>query len=89
MVERAREELRMAGAKPRRTALSGVDSLTAGEARVAELAASGLTNREIAETLFVTPKAVEYHMRHVFEKLGISSRRELPDVMTAAERAKP
>ena len=59
--------------------LSGVDSLTASERRVAELAASGLTNRQIAQTLYVTPRTVESHLTHVFQKLDVRSREELAD----------
>lgn len=86
LVQRARQELRVAGARPRRVARRGVDSLTASEHRVAELAATGLTNREIAQTLFVTPKAVEFHMRNVFQKLDIGSRKELPGLLAHEKR---
>jgi DNA-binding CsgD family transcriptional regulator len=74
----AREELRVAGARPRRDQLSGPDSLTAAESRVAEVAASGLSNRDIAAALFLSPKTVEMHLGRVYRKLGISSRAELP-----------
>jgi DNA-binding CsgD family transcriptional regulator len=70
LAQRAREELLATGARPRRTALRGVDSLTPSELRVARLAADGLRNREIAEALFVTGKTVDYHLRHVYQKLG-------------------
>ncbi len=80
--ERARTELSATGARPRREALlSGPASLTPSERRIAELAASGQTNREIAQALFVTPKTVEYHLRNVFRKLDIESRRELVDAL--------
>lgn len=81
LAERSRQEIVMAGGRPRRPVTSGVDALTAAEQRVAALAASGSTNREIAEGLFVTPKTVEFHLRQVFTKLGITSRRELAEVM--------
>lgn len=55
-----------------------VPELTAAERRVVDLAAEGLTNREISVRLYVTVKAVEWHLRHVFQKLGISSRHDLP-----------
>lgn len=77
LAERAREELIAAGARPRRPVFTGVEALTASELRVAQLAASGLTNREVAERLFVTERTVETHLLHVFQKLDISSRRDL------------
>lgn len=77
LIRQARAELRAAGAKPRRAALSGIEALTSSEERTARLAAQGLTNREIAQQLFVTIKAVEYHLRHVFQKLDVTSRGEL------------
>src|SRR5437762_11189072 len=73
-----KRELLAAGARPRRTALVGPDALTAGERRVAALAAEGLSNRQIAEHLFVTQATVETHLRHAFRKLGITSRADLP-----------
>jgi DNA-binding CsgD family transcriptional regulator len=57
--------------------LFGVDSLTASERRVAKLAIDGRSNREIAQTLFVTQKTVETHLSHIFSKLDISSRQQL------------
>ena len=78
LAERARTELRTAGAKPRRTALTGLEALTASERRVAELAANGLSNPEIAQALFVTLNTVEGHLRHVYQKLSVSSRQQLP-----------
>jgi DNA-binding CsgD family transcriptional regulator len=75
--ERARAELRAAGARPRRERLSGPEALTASERRVAELAADGLTNRQIAQALFVTTKTVEMHLGRAYPKLGIHGRTEL------------
>jgi DNA-binding CsgD family transcriptional regulator len=66
-----------AGARPRRAALSGCDALTAAERRVATLAAEGLTNRQIAQALFVTTRTVETHLTHTFAKLDLTSRDEL------------
>ncbi|HEV3128322.1 MAG TPA: AAA family ATPase [Solirubrobacteraceae bacterium] len=78
LYERARLELSASGARPRREALrSGPESLTPSERRIAELAAAGHSNREIAGALFITPKTVEYHLRNAYRKLGIQSRREL------------
>jgi DNA-binding CsgD family transcriptional regulator len=81
---RARAELAAIGVRPRTTERSGEDSLTPSERRVAELAAGGDTNREIAQTLFVTEKTVETHLGRAFRKLDISSRRQLPDVLSGA-----
>jgi DNA-binding NarL/FixJ family response regulator len=55
-----------------------VGSLTASERRVADRAADGLSNRDIAQALYVTPKTVEVHLSNAYRKLGIGSRRELP-----------
>ena len=79
-----RTELYATGARPRSTAASGVGSLTAGELRVVNLAAEGQTNRDIAQTLFVTPKTVEVHLSNAYRKLGISSRRELATALAPA-----
>jgi DNA-binding CsgD family transcriptional regulator len=75
--EYARTELHAAGARPRSAALSGPAALTPSERRVADLAAEGQTNRDIAQALFVTPKTVEVHLSNTYRKLGIGSRREL------------
>jgi DNA-binding CsgD family transcriptional regulator len=77
----AHEELKVAGARPRRLAFSGTDSLTASERRVAEMAAEGLANREIAQALFVTPRTVEQHLYNTYKKLGIKSRKQLPTAL--------
>jgi DNA-binding CsgD family transcriptional regulator len=81
--EHVRSELYATGARPRTTALDGVGSLTERELRVARLAADGQTNRDIAQTLYVTPKTVEVHLSNAYRKLGIGSRRELPQALTA------
>lgn len=75
--ERARTELAASGARPRKAVLSGVESLTPSELRVARMAVEGMTNREIAQQLFVTAKTVETHLRHVYQKLGVAKRTEL------------
>jgi DNA-binding NarL/FixJ family response regulator len=72
-----RTELYATGARPRAVALSGPGALTASERRVAELAAAGQTNKEVAQALFVTLKTVEMHLSSCYRKLGIASRREL------------
>ena len=80
--ERARRELRAAGAVTRAAATDGAE-LTAHELRVAQLVAQGLTNREAAAALFVSAKTVEHHLRSVFRKLGIKRRAELARLMAA------
>jgi ATP/maltotriose-dependent transcriptional regulator MalT len=86
---RARHEALAAGARPRRKALSGPEALTPRERQVAGLAAQGMSNREIAEALFVTLKTVEWHLRHAFDKLGVSSRRDLGRVLGRADQRGP
>jgi class 3 adenylate cyclase/DNA-binding CsgD family transcriptional regulator len=81
LVRRAEEELAATGARPSRRLLSGVESLTASERRVAKFAAEGLSNKDIAQTLFVTTKTVEVHLSNVYRKLGIGSRNELPQAL--------
>jgi DNA-binding NarL/FixJ family response regulator len=84
LAERARAELLAAGARPRREALTGLEALTASERRVAELAAGGMSNPQIAQALFVTLNTVEGHLRHVYQKLSIGSRGQLPAALRAA-----
>ena len=82
--ERARSELRATGERVRRRGPAVTDQLTPHELRVALVVARGATNREAAAELFVSPKTVDFHLRHVYRKLGISSRVELVRVL--AER---
>jgi DNA-binding CsgD family transcriptional regulator len=77
LAERANDELAATGARPRRVIQTGLDALTASERRVAQLAADGMSNKEIAQTLFVTIKTVEVHLSHAYRKLEISSRAQL------------
>lgn len=79
--KRARHELQACGETVRRYTPIGIESLTPSERRVAELAASGMTNRQIAQFLFVTVKTVEAHLSAVYDKLDISSRRQLPSAL--------
>ncbi len=82
----AADELRLAGGKPRSRYLSGVESLTPAELRVARMAADGLTNREIAQALFVTAKAIEFHLRNTYRKLEIGSRKEIAATLSDQPR---
>jgi DNA-binding CsgD family transcriptional regulator/tetratricopeptide (TPR) repeat protein len=86
LAKRAETELLATGARPRRVSLRGVGSLTPSERRVAEMAAEGPTNREIAQALFVTPKTVEVHLSSAYRKLGISSRSQLPAALAVPVR---
>jgi ATP/maltotriose-dependent transcriptional regulator MalT len=74
---RALDELAATGARPRRARLTGIDALTASERRVAQMAATGLNNVEIAQALFVTRKTVEKHLGNTYTKLSIKARADL------------
>jgi DNA-binding CsgD family transcriptional regulator len=88
LAERAHTELLATGARPRRLVLTGVEALTPSERRVAAMAADGMTNREIAQALFVTPSTVEVHLSSVYRKLEISARSQLPEALAGAADAK-
>jgi DNA-binding CsgD family transcriptional regulator len=81
--ERAALELRAAGSRPRSVVRTGVDDLTPSERRVADMAAAGMSNPEIAAELFLTTKTIETHLSHVYRKLGVSSRRDLPEALAS------
>ncbi|HEX2289942.1 MAG TPA: LuxR C-terminal-related transcriptional regulator, partial [Pseudonocardiaceae bacterium] len=83
LVERGLTELRATGARPRRLRLSGPAALTPSERRVAELAATGRSNRDIAQTLFITTHTVELHLTRAYRKLGITSRTHLTHTLPA------
>lgn len=80
---RAYDELTATGEKVRRWTPIGVESLTPSERRVAEMAANGMTNRQIAQSLFLTVKTIEAHLAATYDKLGIRSRQQLPEVLAA------
>ncbi|MHC9292446.1 helix-turn-helix transcriptional regulator [Mycobacterium sp. LTG2003] len=82
--ERARRELVATGEKARKQAIGSGDELTAQEAQIAKLAGEGLTNQEIGAQLFISVHTVEWHLRKVFVKLGITSRRQLRTVSWAS-----
>jgi len=84
--ERAAEELEVAGTRVQRAARRGVDALSPSERRVVALAIDGLSNRQIAEALFVTRKAVEWHLGNAYRKLDVRSRRELPAALGPPHR---
>jgi DNA-binding CsgD family transcriptional regulator len=75
--ERARQELAATGETARKRTVETVNELTAQEAQIARLARNGRSNPEISTQLFISPRTVEWHLRKVFTKLGISSRKEL------------
>jgi DNA-binding CsgD family transcriptional regulator len=83
LVSRANEELAATGAHPRSVMLSGLESLTASERRVAQMAAEEASNKDIAQALFVTVKTVEVHLSRVYRKLDIQSRRQLAGALSA------
>ncbi len=86
LARHAHAELDASGARPRRERLEGVEALTPAERRVAQLAAEGLTNRQIAETLWVTLKTVEVHLGRSYGKLGIRGRGQLAAALGLDER---
>jgi DNA-binding CsgD family transcriptional regulator len=83
----ARGELRAAGGRAPARATGPGERLTAGERRVVELAAAGQTNRQIANALFITVKAVEWHLSNAYRRLGISGRAELSQALAARAEA--
>jgi DNA-binding CsgD family transcriptional regulator len=85
--ERARRELVASGETVRKRVIETRDELTPQEAQIARLAGDGHTNPEIGAELYISPRTVEWHLRKVFGKLGISSRKELPAAMAGAESA--
>jgi DNA-binding CsgD family transcriptional regulator len=87
--DRARVELRAAGGHARKRAAGAREDLTAQEAQISGLAASGATNAEIALQLFISPATVAYHLRKVFAKLGIDSRSQLAQSLSAAPNETP
>jgi DNA-binding CsgD family transcriptional regulator len=87
--ERARRDLLATGETVRKRNVESYDELTAQEAQVARRAADGHTNPEIGAQLFISPRTVEWHLRKVFTKLNVTSRRELREALPRHERLVP
>jgi DNA-binding NarL/FixJ family response regulator len=87
--ERARRELRATGETARKRTTATTVELTAQETQIARLARDGLSNPEIGTRLFLSPRTVQYHLRNVFTKLGISSRGQLYRVLSNDGAAVP
>jgi DNA-binding CsgD family transcriptional regulator len=84
--KRARRERLATGESIRKRRTERRDKLTPQEAQIAQLARAGLTNPEIGGQLFLSPRTVEWHLKKIFTKLGISSRRGLPDALSSPDR---
>ena len=82
--ERARRELMATGATPRKRADHTRDDLTAQEKQIAMMAADGYTNPEIGTRLYLSPRTIEWHLRKIYPKLGVGSRRELRHALPQA-----
>jgi DNA-binding NarL/FixJ family response regulator len=81
--ERARRELLATGETARKRSVTTTNELTAQETQIARLARDGFSNPEIGTRLFISPRTVEWHLRKVFTKLGVSSRKQLRDIRFA------
>ena len=79
--DQARAELAASGERARRRDVTTLDELTPQELQIARLLATGKTTREAAAALFVSPKTIEYHLRHIYAKLAIHSRNEPADAL--------
>jgi len=87
--ERTRHELLATGETVRKRNVESFDELTPQEAHIARLATEGRTNPEIGAQLFISSRTVEWHLRNVYTKLGVRSRRELRDILPRQPRLAP
>jgi DNA-binding NarL/FixJ family response regulator len=87
--DRARRELLATGETVRKRTVETRDDLTAREAQIARLDRDGLSNPEIGTRLFISPRTVQYHLRKVFTKLGVSSRSQLEGVLPSDSTTQP
>ena len=76
-MDRAAQELRASGETARKRNVSTLAQLTPTELRIAQLVSQGMTNKEVAEQCWVSPRTVAFHLRTVFAKVGVSSRAQL------------
>ena len=83
--DQARRELRASGEQSRRRVVEARDQLTAQELQIAQLAAKGLSNREIGQRLYLSHRTISTHLYRAFPKLGITSRAELNAALTPTE----
>jgi DNA-binding CsgD family transcriptional regulator len=83
--ERARQELRASGETSRRRSKQAWDELTAQELQIAQMAAAGLSNREIGQQLYLSPRTVSSHLYRLFPKLGVTARGQLRDILSGAQ----
>jgi DNA-binding NarL/FixJ family response regulator len=84
--DRARRELRASGESSRRRDPEARDHLTAQEQQIAQLAAEGLTNREIGQRLYLSHRTIATHLYRIFPKLGVTSRGQIRDALDSALR---
>jgi DNA-binding CsgD family transcriptional regulator len=84
-IERAASELRATGETVRKRDWSGFDELTPKEIQIARLVAEGMSNKEVAAQLFLSPRTIDYHLRNVFTKLALTSRTQLAHVPLGTE----